>query len=526
MSLKDSKRFESSDKSSDVEQFRLRNFITKLEELGELDICDEAIQTADIAVRLEGNSRAVLFNNVGAEQVDIVGNVMASRSRIAAAFGVEEADILDEIRSRLKTPQTLVELESSKAPVQQEVWLGDEADLTRLPVPFQHSGDGSLYLSSPIDVVQDAATGLHNIGCRRLMLRGRRECGVDLNAPSDLRAIYEDAVKVGKPLPVSFILGAHPIDHFTGAMRAPGDELELMAKLRGTSLPVVKCVSNDLRVPADAEYVLEGYLSPEGHVEKEGPYGEFLGYYGGVKQNPVFHLTAITRRKDALFQTTTIAGRRLDCTDTSQLVSLKAELGIWEALRTAVRDPIAVNATTASGGCFHARVALRQRAPGDARNAIAAVLGSFMNVKHVFIVDEDIDIFDDAQMEWALASRFQADRDFVVFEGMRLPPVDPSMGKARVSAKAGFDLTIPFAQRGNDDWLVPVPPNLSSTEKQFSSVADALRDGPKSFEGLLRSLGSQDGREIVLELEVLNNEGQLDSRAEGGAYRLKTRDKK
>jgi UbiD family decarboxylase len=508
-------------KAKDIDRFRLRNFIATLEELGELDICDEVIQTADIAARLEGNPRAVLFNNVGAEQVDVVGNVMASRSRIAAAFDVDQAKVLDEIRNRLRTPQNLVELDASEAPVQEEVWLGDEMDLTRLPVPFQHSGDGSLYLSSPIDVVQDTATGLHNVGCRRLMLRGRTECGVDLNAPSDLKAIYEDAVKAGKPLPVSFILGAHPIDHFAGAMRAPGDELELMAKLRGASLPVVKCVSNDLRVPADAECILEGYLSPDGHVEDEGPYGEFLGYYGRVKQNPVFHLTGITRRRDALFQTTTIAGRRLDCTDTSQLVSLKAELGIWDALSTAVRDPVAVNATTASGGCFHARVALKQRAPGDARNAIAAVLGSFMNVKHVFVVDEDIDVFDDAQMEWALASRFQADRDFVVLEGMRLPPVDPSMGTARVSAKAGFDLTIPFAQRGDDDWVVPAPPNLSPTEKQFSSVADALRDGPKSFELLLRGLGSRDGREIVLELEVLNNLGQLDRKTSGGEYVLK-----
>ena len=110
-----------------------------------------------------------------------------------------------------------------------------------------------------------------------------------------------------------------------------------MAKLRGAPMPVVKCVTNDLLVPADAECVLEGYLSPEGHVEDEGPYGEFLGYYGGVKRNPVFHLTAITRRKDALFQTTSIAGRHMSCTDTAQLVALKAELGLWGALATAVR---------------------------------------------------------------------------------------------------------------------------------------------------------------------------------------------
>ncbi|MFL2547091.1 MAG: UbiD family decarboxylase [Candidatus Rariloculaceae bacterium] len=507
--------------NTDTETFRLRRFIERMETLGELDICDEPTETGDVAERMEGNTKAVLFRNVGAEQAELVGNVMASRSRIAAAFDVDQADVLDEIRGRLRSPQQLVELESSDAPVHEEIWLDDDADLSRLPVPFQHGGDGSLYLSSPIDVVQDPATGLHNVGCRRLMLRGRKECGVDLNAPSDLRAIYEDAVKVGKPLPVSFILGAHPIDHFAGAMRAPGDELELIAKLRGASLPVVKSVTNDLRVPADAEYILEGYLSPEGHVESEGPYGEFLGYYGGVKQNPVFHLTAITRRADALFQTTTIAGRRLDCTDTSQLVSLKAELGIWDALRTAVRDPVAVNATTASGGCFHARVAIKQRAPGDARNAIAAVLGSFMNVKHVFIVDEDIDVFDDAQMEWALASRFQADRDFVSMEGMRLPPVDPSMGSARVSTKAGFDLTIPFAERGQDDWVVPAPPNLAPTDKQFASVEEALRDGPMNFESLMRSLGSRDGREIVLQIEDLQAAGKLDKRAAGGQYVLK-----
>ena len=505
----------------DTEAFRLRSFIAALRQSGELDICSEPAETAAIAARLEGNRHAVWFTNVGAEQAEVVGNVMASRSRLAAAFGVESEGLLDEIRARLNVRRPLTEIAAADAPVQEEILLEDEADLTRLPVPFQHRGDGAPYLSSPIDIVLDPATGLHNVGCRRLMLCGRRVCGVDLNAPSDLKAIYEDSVRRNRPLPVSFVLGAHPIDHFTGAMRERGDELELMAKLRGAALPVVKCVTNDLRVPADAECILEGYLSPEGHVEDEGPYGEFLGYYGGVKKNPVFHLTAITRRKDALYQTTTIAGRHMGCTDTAQLVALKAELGLWNALYTAVRDPVAVHATTSSGGCFNVRVALKQRSPGDARNAIAAVLGSFMNVKHVFVVDEDIDIFDDAQMDWALASRFQADRDFVVLQGMRLPPVDPSMGSARVSAKAGFDLTIPFSERGNSDWTVPEPPDLHPSETRFESVLAALRDGPKRFEALMKCLGSADGREIVLELEALRENGRLARRRPNGEYSLK-----
>src|SRR5256714_15256529 len=102
-------------------------------------------------------------------------------------------------------------------------------------------------------------------------------------------------------------------------MRVPADEPGLVARRRGAPLAVVKCVSCEIRVPADAEWVLEGFLDERGHVEAEGPYGEFLGYYGGVKQNPVFHLTAVTRRRDALFQTATIGGRGLPRPDTAQL---------------------------------------------------------------------------------------------------------------------------------------------------------------------------------------------------------------
>jgi UbiD family decarboxylase len=134
------------------------------------------------------------------------------------------------------------------------------------------------------------------------MLRGRREAGVDLNSPSDLRAIYEASAAAGAPLPVSFVIGSHPIDHLAAVMRLPSDDLALISSLRAAPLPVVKCVTNDVRVPADAEWVLEGFIDPRGHVEAEGPYGEFLGYYGAVKRNPVFHLTAITRRRDALFR--------------------------------------------------------------------------------------------------------------------------------------------------------------------------------------------------------------------------------
>src|SRR5260370_23521432 len=214
------------------------------------------------------------------------------------------------------------------------------------------------------------------------MLRGGRETGVDLVSPGDLKAIYEASAAAGKPLPVSFVVGAHPADHMAAVMRMPVDEIGIVAALRDAPLPVVKCVTNDVRVPADAEYVLEGYFDARGHVEAEGPYGEFLGYYGPVKRNPVFHLTAITRRRDALFQTAPIGARPMNRTDTATLTAVRTEVVIWQALANAAREPVAVHATTSSGGNFNVRVALRQRVPGEARNAIAACFGALVNVKN------------------------------------------------------------------------------------------------------------------------------------------------
>ena len=180
-----------------------------------------------------------------------------------------------------------------------------------------------------------------------------------------------------------------------------------------------------------------------------------------MKTNPVFHLSAVTMRRDALFQTLTIGGRRLECTDTAQLVALRTEVAAWNALMTAVREPVAVYATASCGGMHNLRLSLRQRSPGEVRNAIAALMGSNADIKHIFVVDEDIDIYSDAQMDWAFATRFQADRDLVVANGLRCIPLDPSLGGSLTGAKAGFDLTFPFGWNRSTDYRVPEAPQLA-----------------------------------------------------------------
>ncbi len=519
MGIFESTRAVTGSPAADCERFRLRRFVEDLGGGGsndELQTVSAQTDLADVAAILEGNPKAVLFRAVGPERQELVGNVTGSRTRMARAFGVTAEALLPELMRRLKNQPCVVEVSNAEAPVQEVVRTGEDADLTALPVHLGHGADGAPYISSSIDYVVDPRTGWTNVGVRRLMLRGRREAGIDLVTPSDLRAIYEGSVAAGKPLPVSFVVGAHPVDHLAAVMRLPVDELGLVAALRDAPLPVVKCVTNDIRVPADAEWVLEGYLDARGHVEPEGPYGEFLGYYGALKHNPVFHLTAVTRRRDGLFQTSTIGGWSLGRTDTALLNALRTEVMIWRALESAVREPVAVHATASSGGMFNLRVALRQRVPGEARNAIAACFAALVNVKNVFVVDPDIDIFCDEQMDWALATRFQPDRDLIVAEGLRTVPLDPSLAGRRTGAKAGFDLTWPFGSGGRIEARVPEPPRFAGA--RFPSVEAALLHGPKFFEELMAAVGSRDGREIVRTLDALRHKGL--ARDQEGRYSM------
>jgi 3-polyprenyl-4-hydroxybenzoate decarboxylase len=191
---------------------------------------------------------------------------------------------------------------------------------------------------------------------------------------------------------------------------------------------------------------------------------------------------------------------------------------IWRALETAVREPLTVYATGSSGGMFNLRIALRQRVPGEAHNAIAACFGASPNVKNVFIVDPDIDVFSDAQMDWALATRFQPDRDLVVMSGMRTLPLDPSLIGTRTGAKAGFDLTWPFGTGNRMEARVPAPPVYDGA--RFTSLDAALADGPKFFAQLMAATGSRDGREIVLKLDALRGDGALE-RDDEGRYFIK-----
>ena len=368
-----------------------------------------------VSAIIEGTEKAVLFERAGPEQVELVAKTAGNRKRLAAAFGTSEDKLYDEYFKRLASPQPLVEVPSGDAPVHQIKITGKDVDLTKLPFHPQHAYDGSCYMSSAIDYTVDPATGRRNVGCRRLSLRNRYECGTNVTAPSDLKRIYTACVARGQKLPVTFTVGAHPLDFFAATTRQPGDELGLVANFRGEPAPVVKSLTNDILVPADAEMTLEGYLDERGYVEPEGPYGEYMGYYGAIHMDPVFHCTAITMRSDVLHHTL-LHGTAflLDQTDSANISSMRVEADAMKILKATVREPIAVYLRSVSGGANTLRVSIKQRSYGEAKQAIAALFGGIMRLKHVYVFDEDIDIHDERQVDWAMGTRFQADQDMVI----------------------------------------------------------------------------------------------------------------
>lgn len=497
----------------DFEKFRLRRFVQRLIELGECEVHEEPVSLVDLSAKIESTRAAKLFKNVGLEKFEVVAAVSGSRRRLAAAFGVDEREIAQEYLRRLENPQPFVEVGSADAPVHQVIRTGEDIDLTRLPFHLQHEYDGGLYISSGLDYSVDPLTGRNNLGVRRLMLRGRRTMRSHLFAPSHLKNVYRAGVERGERLPVNFAIGCHPLNFLAAGLSLHVDEFDLVGALRGEPAPMVRGVTNKVLAPADAEIVIEGYFDELGYREKEGPFGEFNGFYSSVSLDPVFHVTAITMRKDALFQTVLHSGEYLSWTDSGNLDGLNAELPVWRALRAVNIEPAAVNSVPAANGRAHVRVALRRGDAAQARVAISALF-AIQQVKHVFVVDEDIDVFSDEQLEWALAKRFRGDRDLVVATGFPGYYSDPTVGPDKTVAKVGFDLTAPYDRADTVENRRPRAPQVEKTLR-FETVRQALESGPLFFVQIVELLGSSDGREIALALDGLREEGLLERDADG-----------
>jgi 2,5-furandicarboxylate decarboxylase 1 len=503
--------------SPDFDRFRLRRFVERLAHAGEMRRIDRPIDLAELAHEIESTPQASWFASVGPDQLEIVAGISGNRRRIAMAFETDERSLTRTVGQRIATPQPVVEVASAQAPVHARVLTGDAIDLARLPFYLQHELDGGPYISSALDFSIDRATGKRNVGCRRLMLRSRTTCHTNLTNKSDLKTMYLAALERGETLPVSFAIGSHPADFLAGVLKAPtGDEFGLLAALRGAPAPFVRCITNDILVTADSEIILEGYLGAEGYCEMDGPYGEFWGFYGPMHIDPVFHVTAIAMRSDALHQTVVHGGHASARMETNQATAIPCELVATRTLRAAGIEPVAVYAPPGSTLFQSIRVALKRADCARAREAIESLF-KMPGFKYVVVADDDVDIFDEQEIHWATSTRFRADRNLVLESGLPGFYEDPTADGNGATAKMGIDLTAPAA------WPASIQQRRTSAPEIVRAGGAGLREtlarGPKFFADLMRETGSRDGRELALALEDLRAAGKL-TRLPDGEYAL------
>jgi len=339
---------------------------------------------------------------------------------------------------------------------------GDDVNLASLPLHLQHELDAAPYISASVVVAKDPNIGVYNIGVYRMMYRSRNRTGVDVTAPHKLRHYYQQVCEAGKPLEVAVALGLPTLDIMASLASTPldEDEYELLGGFRGEPVELVKCKTVDLLVPANAEMILEGVMQPHGWVSDEGPYGEFTGTYGsGLKWNPTIEIKTITHRKNAIFHSATHGGRYPGWTDIHVIFPI-IELDIYKALRTAGIDVVAVR-IVAAGTCNWGVASIRPRTKGDARTALALMLSAPRQSmpKFAVVVDDDIDIYDDEQLYWAMTWRSQPHEDTMILTDMKAVPLDPSLPSQMppvTTSKMGLDATTKWPGETARAWGRPI----------------------------------------------------------------------
>jgi len=388
---------------------------------------DQDVTAVVWTLAAQGRDPMLVFERVNGTKV--VTNIFASRKRIARLLGCDVSRIQQtyQEKSRKAVDPRVV----PKGPVLDSV--EEQVDLTKLPLLRHFETDKAPYITNGIIV----AEGPGNLSYHRAMLHSKTALATSLHSRGHLWRLLQLAQEKNKALPVAMVIGAHPLFMLAASARVGfgADERRIAGGLLGEPLEIVKTPKYQIGVPAAAEIVLEGTLDPGAKVE-EGPFGEFTGYSSSRTTNTLFRVETLLRRKDAML-VDVVGGNSPEHLNLSR-VPRESEM----AERLIERFPGVTRLHYPNSGVhFHAYVALRQRREGEARQVMLALLGWDPYLKTVIALDEDIDLDDDSQVMWALATHFQPQRDLLIVDGLPGSALDPSASASGTTSRMGLDAT-------------------------------------------------------------------------------------
>ncbi len=418
----------------------LRGFLAEYEKKNPSEFCrvkrevDPKFEVAAILTKLEEARKLpiLFYEKVKGSIFPVVANVYSTKKKIASSIGIDPRKFRERYIEAIKNqiPPRFV----SDGPVMEETIDEKDVDIGTLPMMTYHEGDAAPYITAGIVLAEDPETGEFNASFNRLMYQSRNRAGIFMTIGKHLHEIYSRMEDQGKALPISISIGSHPA-WALGALYigAYGDnELGIIGGLLGSPVEVMKGDLSGTLFPANAEIVLEAVIEP--HIrEEEGPFCEFSGYATGKGLRPVVTIKSIHLRKKAIYQDICGGQHR----EHLLMATIPMEANLYKSVKGAVPTVVDVHVPAP----FSLIVSIKKRFQGQAQAAMIAAFSSEMYLKHVIVVDEDVNITNLQEVIWAVATRVQADRDIVIIPGVRGSSLDPSSGNEGVVTKMGIDAT-------------------------------------------------------------------------------------
>jgi 2,5-furandicarboxylate decarboxylase 1 len=421
-----------------------RAYLDALDRAGQLVRIDKPVSPEfEIAAHVRKSSDtdgpAFVFEHViGHPGWKLAAGLYGTMARLPVALGCPIGQVVDRYGEAVRKPIAPRRVASGSC--QEVVLTGEAADCTQLPIAVHSELDAGPYLTAGVMFGRDPETGVLGVGLQRMQLKGPRRFGVNMPAERRVGRAALKAEDRGERFGVAVVLGAGPFVDLGSQAKIPHaqEKLGVAGALAGRPIELVACKTVDAEVPADAEIVIEGHFLP-GVREPEGPFGEVAGTYGLLGDRHIFEVSAVTMRREAMYQT---ALTGMPTTDNH----VQAWPAICESIkRMAQLACPEVADVHAIGPYYLAIVSIKKRLAHEARNVILSVLGPTAGApqaKYCIVVDPDVDVRDLNQVLWALYTRCQPSEDALIFPPMVGAPLDPSAPVHRHSSKMGFDATV------------------------------------------------------------------------------------
>lgn len=432
---------------SQFEDFR--GFLNFLESRGKLLRVRKEVDTRfDIAAGIrkvsDTDGPALLYENVrGYPGWRVAAGIFATRKLLALALEVPEEELAE--RYEHLEQKSLPMEEVPAGPVQEIVITGDDIDVSKLPIAVHSEFDKGPYITIGVQFAVDPETGIGNLGIHRMLVLGKDRLTVWSPPDHHLGRLIAKAEDCGHGLPVATIIGCDPRIVIASQVKAPlgVNEMEIAGGMRGRPIQMVRCKSIPISAPADAELCIEGVTIANERMT-DGPFAEYTGCYSESKQAPVLKVTAITMRQNPIYHTC-LTG--FPVTENHVLIELPNIMRIARDVRRVVPELRGINVTP--GGTFrhHVVVSIKKRHSEEGRNVILALLSAGIGLKQVTVVDDDIDVHNLLDVEWALSTRMQPDQDIIVIPRLTCSTLDPSVPSPRTTAGWGIDATRPAGDR-------------------------------------------------------------------------------